>query len=199
MPAAHTLLFIAQFGLHINATHKHNRDLIPDDAHIVHSPPSSQSLSTPLPSNTTAHQQQQHQHNHHSHHPHFQPNNTLTVVPPTMSHSSGTSTQRASTLPRNPQLTTSAATSGTTSNQRIHRAHGQSIATTTTTPSVIQQKLQQSSASSAAYMLGLYGWRKRCLFVLIFALITLIVTNVALTLWILKVMEFSAVSNIRGQ
>lgn len=48
------------------------------------------------------------------------------------------------------------------------------------------------------HSLGLYGWRKRCLFVLICALISLIVTNLALTLWILKVMEFSAVSLTRS-
>lgn len=42
--------------------------------------------------------------------------------------------------------------------------------------------------------LGLYGWRKKCLYVLVFSLMLLIVVNLGLTLWILKVMEFSAVS-----
>lgn len=41
------------------------------------------------------------------------------------------------------------------------------------------------------YYIGLYGWRRKCLFVLILGLLTLIVLNLALTLWILKVMEFS--------
>lgn len=40
----------------------------------------------------------------------------------------------------------------------------------------------------------LYGWRKKCLYLLVFALMLLIVLNLGLTLWILKVMEFSAVS-----
>lgn len=49
---------------------------------------------------------------------------------------------------------------------------------------------------SGAFQLGLYGWRKKCLFLLVFALMLLIVLNLALTLWILKVMEFSAVSRL---
>lgn len=42
--------------------------------------------------------------------------------------------------------------------------------------------------------LGIIGWRKKCLFFILFILLILIVTNLALTLWILKVMEFSTVS-----
>lgn len=44
------------------------------------------------------------------------------------------------------------------------------------------------------YNLGIIGWRKKCLFFILFVLLILIVTNLALTLWILKVMEFSTVS-----
>lgn len=43
------------------------------------------------------------------------------------------------------------------------------------------------------FQLGLYGWRKKCLYILILALAILIVVNLALTLWILKVMEFTTV------
>lgn len=50
------------------------------------------------------------------------------------------------------------------------------------------------SEGNSAFKLGLYGWRKKCLYLLVFALMLLIVVNLALTLWILKVMEFSAVS-----
>lgn len=39
-----------------------------------------------------------------------------------------------------------------------------------------------------------FGWRKRCLFMLILGLIILISINMALTLWILNVMEFTSVS-----
>jgi Sarcoglycan complex subunit protein len=40
----------------------------------------------------------------------------------------------------------------------------------------------------------IFGWRKQCLFVIIFLLMVLISVNLALTLWILKVMEVSSVS-----
>lgn len=42
--------------------------------------------------------------------------------------------------------------------------------------------------------LGLIGWRKKCLYTLLLLLMLLIITNLVLTLWILKVMEFSTVS-----
>lgn len=41
--------------------------------------------------------------------------------------------------------------------------------------------------------LGIIGWRKKCLYVLLIVLMLLIITNLVLTLWILKVMEFSTV------
>ncbi|XP_062140141.1 delta-sarcoglycan [Drosophila sulfurigaster albostrigata] len=39
--------------------------------------------------------------------------------------------------------------------------------------------------------LGLIGWRKKCLYTLLLLLMLLIITNLVLTLWILKVMQFS--------
>lgn len=42
--------------------------------------------------------------------------------------------------------------------------------------------------------LGLIGWRKKCLYTLLLLLMLLIITNLVLTLWILKVMEFTTVS-----
>lgn len=44
--------------------------------------------------------------------------------------------------------------------------------------------------------LGLIGWRKKCLYTLLLLLMLLIITNLVLTLWILKVMEFSTVSKV---
>lgn len=41
--------------------------------------------------------------------------------------------------------------------------------------------------------LGLIGWRKKCLYTLLVLLMLLIIVNLGLTLWILKVMEFSTV------
>lgn len=42
--------------------------------------------------------------------------------------------------------------------------------------------------------IGIYGWRKRCLFVLILVLIFIVVFNLCLTLWFMEVMQFSSVS-----
>jgi hypothetical protein len=42
---------------------------------------------------------------------------------------------------------------------------------------------------------GIYGWRKRCLYLLILALMVMMIINLALTLWILKVMDFNMVSS----
>ncbi|CAB0033704.1 unnamed protein product [Trichogramma brassicae] len=41
---------------------------------------------------------------------------------------------------------------------------------------------------------GVYGWRKRCLYFLVLGLAVIVILNLALTLWLLKVMEFSFVS-----
>lgn len=50
-----------------------------------------------------------------------------------------------------------------------------------------------TDGSSGFLELALSGGRKKCLYLLLLALMLLIVLNLALTLWILKVMEFSAV------
>lgn len=42
------------------------------------------------------------------------------------------------------------------------------------------------------FRLGIYGWRKRCLYILILGLLVMVIVNLALTLWVLKVMEFSS-------
>ncbi|CAJ0945909.1 unnamed protein product, partial [Mesorhabditis belari] len=41
------------------------------------------------------------------------------------------------------------------------------------------------------YRVGIYGWRKRCLYVFIVILTILIVLNLAVTLWIMSVLDFS--------
>lgn len=42
--------------------------------------------------------------------------------------------------------------------------------------------------------MGIYGWRKRCLYLFVLLLMILILINLALTIWILKVMNFTIVS-----
>lgn len=46
------------------------------------------------------------------------------------------------------------------------------------------------------FRIGIYGWRKKCLYILILVLLVMVIVNLALTLWVLKVMEFSSVSKI---
>ncbi|XP_053160308.1 gamma-sarcoglycan [Hemicordylus capensis] len=43
------------------------------------------------------------------------------------------------------------------------------------------------------YNVGIYGWRKRCLYLFVLLLIIIIVVDLALTIWILKVMWFSPI------
>ncbi len=46
------------------------------------------------------------------------------------------------------------------------------------------------------YKIGIYGWRKRCLYLFVLLLMIIVIINLALTIWILKVMDFSIVSII---
>lgn len=41
--------------------------------------------------------------------------------------------------------------------------------------------------------IGIYGWRKRCVYAFILTLLIMVIINIALSLWILKVMQFSPV------
>lgn len=44
--------------------------------------------------------------------------------------------------------------------------------------------------------IGIYGWRKRCIYAFILTLLIMVILNLALSLWVLKVLEFSIVSAI---
>ncbi|KAJ6662338.1 hypothetical protein lerEdw1_012502 [Lerista edwardsae] len=46
------------------------------------------------------------------------------------------------------------------------------------------------------YNVGIYGWRKRCLYLFVLLLIIILVVDLALTIWILKVMWFSHDSSL---
>ncbi|KAF7281991.1 hypothetical protein GWI33_003721 [Rhynchophorus ferrugineus] len=54
---------------------------------------------------------------------------------------------------------------------------------------------QSSPRCHQGFRVGIYGWRKKCLYALILILLFMVIVNLALTLWVLKVMDFSAVSN----
>ncbi|PNJ77692.1 SGCD isoform 4 [Pongo abelii] len=47
------------------------------------------------------------------------------------------------------------------------------------------------SVGPQVYKVGIYGWRKRCLYFFVLLLMILILVNLAMTIWILKVMNFT--------
>ncbi|XP_041851742.1 gamma-sarcoglycan isoform X2 [Melanotaenia boesemani] len=47
------------------------------------------------------------------------------------------------------------------------------------------------SVPDHVYKIGIYGWRKRCLYLFVLLLIVILVVNFALTIWILRVMWFN--------
>jgi len=53
----------------------------------------------------------------------------------------------------------------------------------------------QRPGCATVYPVGIYGWRKRCLYFFILLLLVTMIVNLALTIWILKVMNFTVVSN----
>uniref|UniRef100_A0A8C8REQ7 Sarcoglycan delta n=1 Tax=Pelusios castaneus TaxID=367368 RepID=A0A8C8REQ7_9SAUR len=58
-----------------------------------------------------------------------------------------------------------------------------------------EQYAHRSAMPSAeglqVYKVGIYGWRKRCLYFFVLLLMILILVNLAMTIWILKVMNFT--------
>lgn len=70
-------------------------------------------------------------------------------------------------------------TMGATSHGGNHQHHG----------------IESTFSDAINYHLGLVGWRKKCLYILLLLLILLIAINLILTLWIIRVMEFSMVSS----
>uniref|UniRef100_A0A4W5K982 Sarcoglycan zeta n=1 Tax=Hucho hucho TaxID=62062 RepID=A0A4W5K982_9TELE len=49
----------------------------------------------------------------------------------------------------------------------------------------------QQPRCDAVYPVGLYGWRKRCLYFFLSLLLVIMIVNLALTVWIVKVMNFT--------
>ncbi|KAK5868378.1 hypothetical protein PBY51_009403 [Eleginops maclovinus] len=47
------------------------------------------------------------------------------------------------------------------------------------------------SVTNNVYNIGIYGWRKRCLYLFVLLLIIILVVNFALTIWVLRVMWFN--------
>lgn len=47
---------------------------------------------------------------------------------------------------------------------------------------------------NSQFKVGIYGWRKKCLYILVMALMLMLIINLALTLWVLKVLDFNSVN-----
>lgn len=56
----------------------------------------------------------------------------------------------------------------------------------------------QRGGCGTAYPAGLYGWRKRCVYFFLLLLLATMIVNLALTVWIMKVTNFSLVSAARS-
>ncbi|XP_076760679.1 sarcoglycan delta isoform X2 [Xylocopa sonorina] len=61
-----------------------------------------------------------------------------------------------------------------------------------TTPPILEDRTSGTTACKGGFRLGVYGWRKRCLYSLVLTLMVIVILNLALTVWLLKVMGFSS-------
>lgn len=62
------------------------------------------------------------------------------------------------------------------------------------TPPLLEDRTSGTASCKEGFRLGVYGWRKRCLYSLVLTLMIIVILNLALTVWLLKVMGFSSVS-----
>ncbi|XP_076375828.1 sarcoglycan delta isoform X1 [Megalopta genalis] len=61
-----------------------------------------------------------------------------------------------------------------------------------TTPPILEDRTSGPASCKGGFRLGVYGWRKRCLYSLVLTLMIIVILNLALTVWLLKVMGFSS-------
>ncbi|XP_052608020.1 zeta-sarcoglycan isoform X4 [Peromyscus californicus insignis] len=54
-----------------------------------------------------------------------------------------------------------------------------------------QQNSLPRTENAQLYPVGIYGWRKRCLYFFVLLLLVTMIVNLAMTIWILKVMNFT--------
>ncbi|XP_024603561.1 zeta-sarcoglycan-like, partial [Neophocaena asiaeorientalis asiaeorientalis] len=54
-----------------------------------------------------------------------------------------------------------------------------------------QQNNLPRAENAQLYPVGIYGWRKRCLYFFVLLLLVTMIVNLAMTIWILKVMNFT--------
>ncbi|XP_016534713.1 zeta-sarcoglycan-like isoform X2 [Poecilia formosa] len=58
-------------------------------------------------------------------------------------------------------------------------------------PNPLHQRGASECSGQVYPAVGIYGWRKRCLYFFILLLLVTMIVNLALTIWILKVMNFT--------
>ncbi|KAI4479644.1 hypothetical protein M0804_011041 [Polistes exclamans] len=85
------------------------------------------------------------------------------------------------------------------SSDGIQRRTGtrQTIGTTQslkTNSAVLEDRTSSSQTCKGGFRLGIYGWRKKCLYSLVLSLMIIVIVNLAITVWLLKVMGFTSVS-----
>ncbi|KAI4479822.1 hypothetical protein M0802_014339 [Mischocyttarus mexicanus] len=59
---------------------------------------------------------------------------------------------------------------------------------------VLEDRTSSGRTCKGGFRLGIYGWRKKCLYSLVLTLMIIVILNLALTVWLLKVMGFTSVS-----
>ncbi|KYM84598.1 Zeta-sarcoglycan [Atta colombica] len=58
--------------------------------------------------------------------------------------------------------------------------------------SALEERASGITPCKGGFRLGVYGWRKKCLYSLVLTLMVIVILNLALTVWLLKVMGFSS-------
>ncbi|KYN06889.1 Zeta-sarcoglycan [Cyphomyrmex costatus] len=60
--------------------------------------------------------------------------------------------------------------------------------------STVEERASSNTPCKGGFRLGVYGWRKKCLYSLVLTLMIIVILNLALTVWLLKVMGFNSSS-----
>ncbi|XP_066588365.1 zeta-sarcoglycan isoform X2 [Prorops nasuta] len=74
----------------------------------------------------------------------------------------------------------------------VGRAGNRNVEGVSSRSSRVEERAGSASSKTGGFRLGIYGWRKRCLYSLILGLMIIVILNLALTVWLLKVMGFSS-------
>lgn len=79
-----------------------------------------------------------------------------------------------------------------TSSSANRRGARQTAGSSRTASSVLEERASGTTQCKSGFRLGVYGWRKKCLYSLVLTLMVIVILNLALTVWLLKVMGFSS-------